>query len=52
MAVNKVAAAYLAYFAYDATVNTNDVVPMGWANPDGVLATFPSPNPDLLRTEA
>jgi hypothetical protein len=38
-------------FPYYAAVNTNDVVPMGWANLNGVLATFPSPGPDLLWTD-
>jgi hypothetical protein len=36
---------------YYAAVNTNDVVPMGWANLDGVLKTFPSPGPDLYKTD-
>jgi hypothetical protein len=35
-------------YTYYAATNTNDVVPMGWANLDGVLDTFPSPGPDLL----
>src|ERR1043166_2302150 len=37
-------------FTYYAAVNTNDVVPMGWANLDGVLATFPPPGPGLYQT--
>jgi len=37
-------------FPYYAAVNTNDVVPMGWANLDGVLATFPPPGPSLYNT--
>jgi hypothetical protein len=35
-------------YTYYASVNNNDIVPMGWANLDGVLSTFPSPGPDLL----
>jgi Lipase (class 3) len=35
-------------YTYYAATNTNDVVPMGWANLDGVLDTFPSPGPYLL----
>jgi hypothetical protein len=38
-------------YTYYAAVNTNDVVPMGWANLNGVLATFPSPGPDLYNTD-
>jgi hypothetical protein len=38
-------------FTYYAATNTNDVVPMGWANLDGVLDTFPSPGPDLLWSD-
>jgi len=38
-------------FTYYAAVNTNDVVPMGWANLDGVLATYPSPGPSLYDTD-
>jgi hypothetical protein len=37
-------------FTYYAATNTNDVVPMGWANLDGVLATFPPPGPNLYNT--
>jgi hypothetical protein len=33
-----------------ASVNTNDVVPMGWANLDSVLETFAPPGPDLFWT--
>jgi hypothetical protein len=48
-------AAFAAYFVqtftYYAAVNTNDVVPMGWANLAGVLATFPAPGPDLYKTD-
>jgi hypothetical protein len=29
-------------FTYSAAVNSNDVVPMGWANLNGVLATYPA----------
>lgn len=36
---------------YYAAVNTNDVVPMGWANLTGVLATFPPPGPSLYETD-
>jgi hypothetical protein len=39
-------------FPYYAAVNSNDIVPMGWANLNGVLATFPSPGPDLLWTDS
>jgi hypothetical protein len=39
------------FTAYYAAVNTNDVVPMGWANLSGVLATFPSPGPSLYETD-
>jgi hypothetical protein len=38
-------------FAYYAAVNANDVVPMGWANLKGVLATYPSPGPSLYDTD-
>lgn len=38
-------------FTYYAAVNTNDIVPMGWANLSGVLATFPSPGPNLYDTD-
>jgi Lipase (class 3) len=38
-------------FTYYAAVNTNDIVPMGWANLSGVLATFPSPGPSLYDTD-
>ena len=38
-------------FTYYAAVNTNDIVPMGWANLNGVLNTFPSPGPDLYKTD-
>jgi hypothetical protein len=38
-------------FPYYAAVNTNDIVPMGWANLNGVLATFPSPGPSLYNTD-
>src|ERR1043166_12348 len=37
-------------FTYYAAVNTNDIVPMGWANLDDVLATFPPPGPSLYDT--
>jgi hypothetical protein len=36
---------------YYAAVNTNDVVPMGWANLSGVLATFLPPGPSLYETD-
>jgi len=38
-------------FTYYAAVNTNDIVPMGWANLSGVLATFPPPGPSLYDTD-
>ena len=38
-------------WTYYAAVNTNDVVPMGWANLSGVLQTFSSPGPDLYDTD-
>lgn len=38
-------------FPYYAAVNTNDVVPMGWANLSGVLKTFSPPGPDLYKTD-
>lgn len=38
-------------FRYYAAVNTNDIVPMCWANLSGVLATFPSPGPSLYDTD-
>jgi uncharacterized protein YbdZ (MbtH family) len=38
-------------FTYYAAVNTSDIVPMGWANLSGVLATFPSPGPSLYDTD-
>jgi hypothetical protein len=39
------------FTTYYAAVNTNDVVPMGWANLNGVLATFPPPGPSLYKTD-
>jgi hypothetical protein len=44
------AANFAQTFSYYAAVNTNDIVPMGWANLAGVLATFPSPGPNLYNT--
>jgi hypothetical protein len=48
-------AAFAGYFAqtftYYAAVNTNDIVPMGWADLNGVLTTFPSPGPNLYNTD-
>jgi hypothetical protein len=48
-------AAFATYFAstfsYYAAVNTNDIVPMGWANLKGVLATYPPPGPSLYETD-
>jgi hypothetical protein len=38
-------------FTYYAAVNTNDIVPMGWASLSSVLNTFPSPGPDLYTTD-
>jgi hypothetical protein len=38
-------------FPYYAAVNNNDVVPMGWANLAGVLATYPPPGPNLYNTD-
>ena len=38
-------------FTYYAAVNTNDVVPMGWANLNGVLATYQAPGPSLYNTD-
>jgi hypothetical protein len=38
-------------FSYYAAINTNDIVPMGWADLSGVLATFPPPGPNLKATE-
>ena len=38
-------------YTYYAATNTNDVVPMGWANLNDVLDTFPSPGPDLFWTD-
>ena len=38
-------------FTYYAAVNSNDVVPMGWANLNGVLATYPAPGPSLYDTD-
>lgn len=47
--------AFATYFAqsftYYAAVNTNDIVPMGWADLDGVLATFLPPGPCLKQTD-
>ncbi len=45
------AASFAKTFSYYAAVNTNDIVPMGWANLSGVLATFPSPGPSLYDTD-
>lgn len=36
-----------AFESYYAAANTNDVVPMAWADLTGVLATYPSPYPSL-----
>jgi hypothetical protein len=48
-------AGFAAYFAqaftYYAAVNTNDIVPMGWANLEGVLRTFEAPGPNLYDTD-
>jgi hypothetical protein len=38
-------------FTYYAAVNTNDIVTVGWANLDGVLATFAPPGPSLYATD-
>jgi Lipase (class 3) len=38
-------------FTCYAAVNGNDIVPMGWADLNGVLATFPSPGPNLYDTD-
>jgi len=37
-------------FPYYAAVNGNDIVPMAWNNLAGVMATFPSPGPNLEKT--
>lgn len=39
------------FTTYYAAANTNDVVPMGWANLTGVLATFLPPGPSLYETD-
>jgi Lipase (class 3) len=39
-------------YTYYAAVNTNDIVPMGWANLDTALNTYPSPGPSLFWTDA
>jgi len=48
-------AAFAKYFAttftYYAAVNKNDIVPMGWANLKGVLATYSPPGPSLKKTD-
>jgi len=38
-------------FTYYAAVNTNDVVPMGWADLGSVLETYQSPGPNLYNTD-
>jgi Lipase (class 3) len=49
-------AGFANYFAtkfqqYYAAINTNDIVPMGWANLKKVLATYPPPGPSLYDTD-
>jgi Lipase (class 3) len=39
------------FTTYYAAANTNDVVPMGWADLSAVLATFASPGPNLYETD-
>jgi hypothetical protein len=41
-----------AFKEYYAAVNTNDVVPMGWANLNTALNTYPYPYPSLEFTDA
>jgi hypothetical protein len=47
-------AAFATYFAqtfpYYAALNSNDIVPMGWANLNAVLATYSPPGPSLYDT--
>ena len=38
-------------FQYYAAVNTNDIVPMGWANLNSVLPTYPTPGPSLQKVD-
>ena len=39
------------FAGYYAAVNRNDIVPMAWNDIDSVLATYPSPGPDLYDTD-
>jgi hypothetical protein len=45
------AASFAANFTYYAAVNTNDIVPMGWANLNNVLKTYAAPGPSLEQTD-
>jgi hypothetical protein len=45
------AASFAKNFTYYAAVNTNDIVPMGWANLKGVLTTYAAPGPSLENTD-
>src|SRR4051794_31306646 len=45
------AANFAETFTYYVAVNSNDVVPMGWANLNGVLATYPAPGPSLYDSD-
>ncbi len=45
------AASFAQAFTYYAAVNSNDIVPMGWADLGSVLNTFSAPGPDLYKTD-
>ncbi|MGJ4928400.1 lipase family protein [Bradyrhizobium sp. HKCCYLS2038] len=44
------ATSFASAYTYYAAVNSNDVVPMGWANLKGILGTYPAPGPVLKDT--
>ncbi|MGJ5045503.1 lipase family protein [Bradyrhizobium oligotrophicum] len=44
------AATFAKSYTYYAAVNSNDIVPMGWANLNGILGTYPPPAPVLKDT--
>jgi Lipase (class 3) len=45
------AASFSTDFTYYAVVNTNDVVPMGWADLGAILETYQPPGPSLYDTD-
>jgi hypothetical protein len=45
------ASSFASAYTYYAAVNTNDVVPMGWDNLTGIMATYAAPGPSLHVTD-